>query len=67
MAQPVSPGQLSLLDFSPESPADPLRADPQLIPPGPEAFSPAVAGAVSAGRSDATRKAYSGQWRQFVA
>ena len=28
--------------------------------PGPEFLSPAVAGAVSAGRSDATRKAYSG-------
>ena len=67
MAQPVSPGQLSLLSLGPLSPGSPARADPQLIPPGPEVLSPAVAGVVSAGRSDATRKAYSGQCRQFVA
>ena len=30
-------------------------------------LSPAVAGAVSANWSDSTRRAYSGQWRQFVA
>ena len=56
MAQPVSPGQLSLLDPGPLSPQ-----------PAPEVLSPAVAGAISASRSDATRRAYSGQWRQFVA
>ena len=30
-------------------------------------LSPAVAGAVSTSRPDATRRAYSGQWRQFAA
>ena len=45
-----APGQLSLLNLGPFS----------LESPGPEFLSPAVAGAVSAGRSDATRKAYSG-------
>ena len=56
MAQPVSPGQLSLLD--------PVPLSPQ---PAPEVLSPAVASAISASRSDATRRAYSGQWRQFLA
>ena len=36
-------------------------------PDRPGGLSPAVAGAVSASRSDATRRAYSEQWRQFVA
>ena len=51
LVQPVSPGQLSLLDLSPQ--------------PAPEVLS--VAGAVSASRSDATLRACSAQWRQFVA
>ena len=36
-------------------------------PGRPGGLSPAVAGAVSASWSDSTRRAYSGQWRQFVA
>ena len=39
-------------------PARPRPVQPGV--PGPELLSPAVAGAVSAGRLDATRKAYSG-------
>ena len=36
-------------------------------PDRPGGLSPDVAGAVSVSRSDATRRTYSGQWRQFVA
>ena len=51
MCPAAAPGQLSLLDLGPFS----------LESPGRELLSPAVAGAVSAGRSDATRKTCSGQ------
>jgi hypothetical protein len=64
MAHPVSPGQLSLLDLGPLSP----EPEPEVLslavqPERPGGLSTAVAGAISARRSDATRRACSGQWR----
>ena len=53
MAQPASPGQLS-----PQPALEVLS--PAVQPERTGGLSPTVAGAVSASRSDATRRAYSG-------
>ena len=75
-ARPVDPGPPSpepgLLADPPQTSPQPISTEPEVLSaadfPGRQSgLPPAIAGAVSASRSDATRRAYSGQLRQFVA